>query len=943
MEIVPFSGIQILDFEIDLAKFEKPRKQFGLKGGILYPISKQSNNNAYDEEFSETYSQVITQFEEKWLPAPLFRFSGTAQDGLKQYDEGPSTWARMRAKIQSRNEKGEPSLVVCQLAIDTSIDLDNDPRLSGNDYYLMPSERDVLAEKEFHFVSEASQMDWFLDSQIEEGGVWIDTQEWVAEWITDILKSKGLKGGQISLERIWSKYFTLVEIFGGLGIPSLKLLDTLSDNKRYTPIDTDFVVDTGNSRTCGILLEKPDNQETKIETAIPFKIRDFENAEVYREGLLESRIELAQAYFGRDDLAKKTGRMEAFLWPSPVRIGREAQSIQMQNKTTDTASGLSSAKRYLWDQAAVEREWRFSRSGSASLPSIATQTKQIMNEAGDLRSATEPPARDIRFSRSSFMTFMIAELIAHAFSQINNPIERSKRPNSSIPRRLSRVILTIPTAMPAREQSILRRRATEALDYVWKMLQLPHDNPIYAKPQLLIDWDEASCSQQVFLFNEISEVYSNQVRSYFADFGKKRVIEGENQNSLRIASVDIGGGTSDLMITTYFCKGDNEVIHPIQEFREGFRVAGDDILYGIIRDAIIPGLVKHLEGFGSSNAEKAFADFFQSVDDSKTSIKANFVNTILVPQAIAVLEKFESNELIVRIDAKNPMSHNHGCFANLLNELAKASGLAEWPDSAVMLELNAPQFKSIVDNVISKVVQNVSIALSNFRCDYVLLTGRPSKQPYIRELFENKLIVAPDRLISLHDYSVGAWYPFREPLSGKIGDPKSTVVVGALLNSVASFQLTNYSFKSEKLTLSSTANFIGELETSGQLRNRKIIVDNVNEKQREEFDFEFTNPVHLGARQIDDENWSTCPLYRLSAPSTGLGKFTLPLKLTLRRRSDVFFNDGDGLSNKAEQEEIEIFEIVDQEGRFAPSSTLKLEFNTLGKVDNYWLETGLFI
>ena len=80
---------------------------------------------------------------------------------MKQFDEGPSTWSRMRAKIKDRNEKGEPTVVVFQLAFDTTIDLENDHRLSGEDYYLMPSLADVLAEKEFNFVSEASQMDWF--------------------------------------------------------------------------------------------------------------------------------------------------------------------------------------------------------------------------------------------------------------------------------------------------------------------------------------------------------------------------------------------------------------------------------------------------------------------------------------------------------------------------------------------------------------------------------------------------------------------------------------------------------------------------------------------------------------------------------------------------------------------------------------------------------------
>ena len=168
MELIPFSGIQIVDFEIDLSDLEKPRKKFVVKNDVLFPLDDHSEKTPVEGQFTENYALVIEQFKEKWIPAPIFRFSGTAQDGMKQFDEGPSTWARMRAKIKKRNEKGEPATVVFQLAFDTTIDVENDDRLSGEDYYLMPSLADVLAEKEFDFVSEASQMDWFLDSQIQE-------------------------------------------------------------------------------------------------------------------------------------------------------------------------------------------------------------------------------------------------------------------------------------------------------------------------------------------------------------------------------------------------------------------------------------------------------------------------------------------------------------------------------------------------------------------------------------------------------------------------------------------------------------------------------------------------------------------------------------------------------------------------------------------------------
>ena len=945
MEIVPFSGIQILDFEINVSDLPKTKKNFGLTSDkVLYPLDINDRDTEFEERFTENYGLVLEEFQEKWLPAPVFRDAGTAEDGHPVFDQGPSTWARMRAKVKARDENGNVTKVICQVALDTTIDLDEDNKLSGEDYYLMPSKADVLSEKEFSFVSEPSQMDWFLNSEIEEDGDWIDTQEWIAEWITNALEENGVKKNKLNLYRVWAKYFTLIELFSFCDIPTLKLIDTITDSSRYTPIDTDFVLDLGNSRTCGILLEKPNNQETRIEAAIPFEIRDFENAEIHHSGLMESRIELAHANFGRDDLAKRTGRNEAFLWPSPVRVGVEARSLQIKSKSTDAASGLSSAKRYLWDIDPTEREWRFSENNSNTLPPVATRTRELLTEAGDFRNTNQNYAREMRFSRSSFMMFMIAELIAHAFVQINNPQKRARRPNSAVPRRLSKIILTIPTATPAREQKILKERASDALDYVWQMLSLPVGDSHYKKPTLSIDWDEASCSQQVFLFNEISEIYAHKAKEYFCDFGKIRNIRGSQSPSLRIASIDIGGGTTDLMITCYSCEQGN-VIHPVQEFREGFRVAGDDILFEVIKEMIFPSIVNHLSENGGQNSKMALANFFKATDDTRAAIRSNLTNSIFVPAAIEILTKFEgTSETLSSIFINGMLSHGGGIFKNILNEIAKDCGLNEWPSTDIRVEVKKPLFEACVENVLGKVVGNISTALANFDCDYILLTGRPSKQPFIRSLFASSIAINPNRLISLHAYTVGTWYPFRNALTGKIGDPKSTVVVGALLNSVSSFELTNYSFKSEELCLRSTCNFLGETETSGKLPDKKIIIDNVAMQNDEEFIYQFYNAVHLGARQISDETWTTSPLYRLSLPSSGLGKFTLPFEVTLRRRSDAFDTDDmqPNFIKEAQKEEMEIYQIEDAEGLSAPTNTLRLNFNTLGKVDSYWLENGLF-
>lgn len=70
--------------------------------------------------------------------------------------------------------------------------------------------------------------------------------------------------------------------------------------------------------------------------------------------------------------------------------------------------------------------------------------------------------------------------------------------------------------------------------------------------------------------------------------GRKR---GADAPSLRIANVDIGGGTIDLSITTFAVTGDEATaarIKPHMAFRDGFNIAGDDVIREIVEQHVLP-------------------------------------------------------------------------------------------------------------------------------------------------------------------------------------------------------------------------------------------------------------------------------------------------------------------------------------------------------------------
>ncbi len=109
--------------------------------------------------------------------------------------------------------------------------------------------------------------------------------------------------------------------------------------------------------------------------------------------------------------------------------------------------------------------------------------------AGERLDELSRPAARLTFSRSSFFTLMVAEIVAQTISLINNPEVRNTRLQKNTPRRLTRIILTVPTAMPVREQRLLRSRAEAAVELVWDLMGWTEAGP----PSGIVEYAGARC------------------------------------------------------------------------------------------------------------------------------------------------------------------------------------------------------------------------------------------------------------------------------------------------------------------------------------------------------------------------------------------------------------------------------------------------------------------
>ena len=173
------------------------------------------------------------------------------------------------------------------------------------------------------------------------------------------------------------------------------------------------------------------------------------------------------------------------------------------------------------------------------------------------------------------MTFMLSEVLLHALMQINSPAQRSKLEHAKTPRFLRSIILTVPPAMPKPEREIFRANMLEAIGLVWKSLgwdKTDDDVDFSSKesrerywpvlPEVHIQWDEATSGQIVYLFNETQNNYGGRPEAFISAIARP---DKADKTKMTIATIDIGGGTTDLVIN------DPENLLPPQWQVLGFR------------------------------------------------------------------------------------------------------------------------------------------------------------------------------------------------------------------------------------------------------------------------------------------------------------------------------------------------------------------------------------
>ena len=965
------------------------RKDANLTVCQTFPMSgssavfRVSTLNSFEVNVSSTTSDKVSAYElilGKWLPVPMFE---KEVDGYSK--RCPTGWCRVKLERLDKRKNGTEVLRAIW-AFDTDLgDALEDIRpvfeLNGptaKSYALcnvMESLNDFL----------------FVEDLLSEGL----SLSSAAEYIIELIDPSG-NASMLQKLKILSYYLYFVNFLRLSGAPEIEL-----HHRPANVIDVDMVLDIGNSRTCGVLFEDGSFRKGKM-----LHIRDLSRPWITYDNSFDMRIAFRKADFGSEI---RSSDHTLFAWSSILRVGEEARNLMYSSRENDGIEELttnySSPKRYLWDDKPFAGKWDFviSENDPTSVKaagSVYANNLSVWFDRNGVYNGERHPGSDgNKYSRGSLMTFAFLEIFQQAYMYMNSIDYRNHTGKIDCRRRLRNIIITAPTAMPNSEQIALRKCAKDANEVLkrirtyWTGAKITPDpeaiNLNGAEESVNRGWqyDEATASHFVYLFAEINEKYNGEIEKFIDAKGHIRPeddVDGNGQKSLTLASIDIGAGTTDLMICSYSLKSATSAqLSPKPLFWDSFYIAGDDIMKKVIQELVIDGddvstndnvgsissiLNRKLRGMTNEqiaqmpimNKSRAFRLLFDNVqsaidvDDRNRHLsklagnivanyfgvdassmnykdkicRLDFNTQISVPIAQLFLEQLRLQHP-ARLFSYDEIFKTNKPTAYLLRHFEEHFG---FPLEDIEWRYEPDKIAVLVSKTLEPLMKQLSIILNAYGVDTLILAGRPASLEALTDLFIKFYPVSPDRLVRLNEYHVGRWYPLATD-QGYFVDQKSVVAVGAMVGYMAStvgFPGLSLNMTTLAEGMHSTANYIGVYNPDNFKVNQAVLTPTAGRAQI----IIDTFPAFLGCKQLNVQEYHARPLYAIYNET---GKS--PLKLTLVR------------DYRENREKIEIEEAYDRNGDAVNTQEIELNPQSLAETLSgspsqeqtmFWMDNGAF-
>jgi hypothetical protein len=729
--------------------------------------------------------------------------------------------------------------------------------------------------------------------------------------------------------------FKIAALLEALGpcLPRIRL----SRIESHQPVPVSLVLDLGNSRSTALLVEGRDAGVF----GVPLAVRSLSNPLVTSEEAFDSRITFLPSPWDRSVFPVATG--DSFQWPSVARMGREAldRALETPHRYQCTLSG---PKRYLWDDRLTDERWHFAQkvgtdaAGGEHRPIFGRILKYVPEESGGtfLREDGPQTPADPRYAPRAMTMFALVEILCQAYAQINGAEYRDYQGKEGSPRVLEHVVLTYPSAMREEERQIYEALVRSAVILTCHVLNIrpdlrPNWNAQAGQFDPFLFVDEALAAQMVFVFQEAQGTFGGSMEELVS-------VYGHEQRTLRVASVDIGGGTSDVMIAEYEDKlpGTGTSLSVKKLFQDGVSIAGDEVCRAIVEDVIFPQILQQLP---TTQSKGRLLHLFGEGDAGHGSawrtLRARLVPYLWLPLARcywAVAEGF---------DLRDHTPDRHYMVSTILETfglppispaiLSEANRFVEqevvgFPGfENLFFRFDARAVEGAIERVLREPLRRYADILAQFDVDLLVLAGRTAALPCIQRLFTNEMPVAPPRIRSMARYRVGEWYPSKWKDQGHIRDPKSTVTAGAAVLHLASKnRLAGF--------LIDAITGVEARPIYGLYQDTEPHIAKTNELFRETEaspSFVYTHGMRIGFRNVDSQEMEGSPLFEVRPASPDVESAILDDRVVI----------GFGRTRSGR---IEIASVTSQRGQytFEPKDFV-LALKTAA-FDRYWLDTGVF-
>ena len=244
-------------------------------------------------------------------------------------------------------------------------------------------------------------------------------------------------------------------------------------------------------------------------------------------------------------------------------------------------------------------------------------------------------------------------------------------------------------------------------------------------------------------------------------------VNGAAPEAFRLATLDIGGGTTDLVISSFRVEGQgaNVTLFPKQEFREGFNLAGDDAVFRVVREHVLEPIRKALHGSGLGDRTDYLLNRLFGGDRGDMNVveqlrRQQFAAQIAAPIAIGMLSEYESYDVLTPTQptrrAFASFFEDSGAASDMVvayvNQEAEKLGAAGFDLRKVEFPIDLPEIDRTVRSVFLEMLQALGEVVWRYRTDLLLLSGRPSRLPAVRDCLREAAILPPHRIMPLHLY-----------------------------------------------------------------------------------------------------------------------------------------------------------------------------------------------